>query len=576
MITDWILTRRMAIELERALRGGRVTDVGLLDDGRFALRFGGLRSKAKSEVTLAIEVFGTPPLATLAQEELNLAGDPGWARAAGTTLRGMRLGSVRARRGDRVLVLSFGTQSRFGVGTESSLILELIPRYGNAVVLKDRTIVAAAKQFSPAENPERSIQVGGTYEPPPLPQPRLDRDGFIEALAGDRAARMRGLGAFMPLLPRAISESIVIESEAIPWPTTDRLATWLVDRAEGVIGSTAGEPEGLGDVYAYRDASGTLVAAHVLPLAQFAALLLTRERELLPLLGAARDAKVARDVSGASDRRRRALATRIGKRLEGIEREYRAVVTKRDDAGGRDRLRASGETLYAYAHAIEPGTTSFTSPDDPELTIALDPELDAKANAAAIFTRYRKLSSALPHLERRLAQLDALRASLEDLAFELERAEPIDVGELAATLDELDGKVRAKATTLQAKKRRAPLHVDLPSGARAYVGRSPRENLDVTFRIARPDDLWFHARNIPSSHVVLVPAPSIELTDADLDAAAHLAAANSRARTSDRVEVDYTERKYVRKQRDAAPGMVWYTNARTRLGRPAEAATIAP
>jgi len=70
---------------------------------------------------------------------------------------------------------------------------------------------------------------------------------------------------------------------------------------------------------------------------------------------------------------------------------------------------------------------------------------------------------------------------------------------------------------------------------------------------------------------VLVPAPSIALADADLDAAAHLAAAHSRAKESDRVEIDYTERKYVRKQRDAGPGMVWYTNARTRVGVPADA-----
>ena len=571
MITDWILMRRVAIELERALRGGRVTDVGLLEDGRFAVRFGGLRGKGRSEVTLAVDVFGTPPLATLVHEELSLAGDPGWARVAGVTLRGMRLGTVRARRGDRVLMLTLGTQSRFGVGTESTLILELIPRFGNAVVLKDQVIVAAAKQFSPAENAARSIQVGGAYEPPPRPEPRLDRAGLVVALAGDRAARVRVLGAHVPLLPRAIAESIVIESEAIPWPTTDRLATWLVDRAEGVIGSTAGDPEGLGDVYAYRDEPGTLIAAHVLPLAQFAARTLTRERELLPLLGAARDAKMARDESGASDRRRRAIAQRIGKRLETLERERAAVIAKRNDAGGRDRLRSSGETLYAYAHAIEPGTASFTSPDDPALTISLDPDLDAKENAAAIFVRYRKLSAALPHLERRLTQLDTLVASLEDLAFELERAEPIDFSEIVAALDELDGKSRPKASTQQAKKRRAPLHVDLPSGARAYVGRSPRENVEVTFRIAKPDDLWFHARNIPSSHVVLVAAPSIELCDDDLDAAAHLAAAHSRAKTSDRVEVDYTERKHVRKQRDAGPGMVWYTNARTRVGRPAEA-----
>ena len=93
----------------------------------------------------------------------------------------------------------------------------------------------------------------------------------------------------------------------------------------------------------------------------------------------------------------------------------------------------------------------------------------------------------------------------------------------------------------------------------------------VTFRIARPGDLWFHARGIPGSHVVLQAPPGEAPAEGDLDRAADFAALHSRARNAPRVEIDYTERKYVRKQRDAGPGMVWYTNARTRVGRPAAA-----
>jgi predicted ribosome quality control (RQC) complex YloA/Tae2 family protein len=118
---------------------------------------------------------------------------------------------------------------------------------------------------------------------------------------------------------------------------------------------------------------------------------------------------------------------------------------------------------------------------------------------------------------------------------------------------------------------RRPLRLERPSGARIYVGRSPGENVDVTFRIARPDDLWFHARGVPGSHVVLQAAPGAAPADDDLDAAADLAARHSRARAAARVEIDFTERKYVRRQRDAAPGLVWYTNARTRVGVPERA-----
>ena len=95
------------------------------------------------------------------------------------------------------------------------------------------------------------------------------------------------------------------------------------------------------------------------------------------------------------------------------------------------------------------------------------------------------------------------------------------------------------------------------------------QNDEVTFRIARPDDLWFHARGMPGSHVVLQTPPGAGPAPDDLDAAADLAATHSKGRGAPRVDVDYTQRKHVRKQRDGGPGLVWYTNAQTCVGRPA-------
>ncbi|HEY6235630.1 MAG TPA: NFACT family protein, partial [Candidatus Elarobacter sp.] len=307
MTTDWILVRRVAAELERALRGGRVTDVGLVDDGRVALQFGGLRKRGPA--TLAVDAFGSPPLVTLDDAELALAVDPGWLRAAGATLRGMRLTSVRARHGDRVLVLSLGTASRFGVESESRLVLELVPRYGNVVLLHDRMVVAAAKQFSPAENEARSVQVGLPYEPPPLQQPSRDFAGFVRALeaAADAKARTRALGGYRPEIPRLVAASLIAESDAIPWPSPARLAEWLDERARALLSATEGEPDGLGDVHVYRDADGAVVAAHVLALAQYAALAHETVPSLLGVFAETRTATLRAKRGDATERRRAAL-----------------------------------------------------------------------------------------------------------------------------------------------------------------------------------------------------------------------------------------------------------------------------
>jgi predicted ribosome quality control (RQC) complex YloA/Tae2 family protein len=527
MVTDWILIRRAAGELERELRGGRVMDAGLLDDGRFGIRLGG-RRKGR-DIVLAIDIFGSPPLVTLEREELSIAGDPGWSRSVATALRGLRLGEVRSRPGDRVLVLDFGTTSRFGVTTGAKLVIELIPRFGNLLLLRDGDIIAAAKQFSPAENEARSVGVGGPYRPPPLRE-----EAQLPKLLATSLAALGAVGSG--------SEAASLAAATAAAATENPL-------------------------YVYRDA-GKLIAAHVVPLAQYAALDASMAPELLPLLAEARETSVGRRASDAGERRRAALRNRIDKRLHDTSVEIAQITARRNDAAGREALRAAGDALYTYGNEIPPAATRFRTPDDAAREIILDPDLDAKGNAASYFARYRKAADALPHLERRLAALEAKHASLEDLAFETGRGDVTTLAEVGVDLDRIEGRKAGRAPTAGKRVSRAPLRIERPSGARIFVGRNPRENLEVTFRIARPDDLWFHARGIPGSHVVLQPPPGAEPDASDLDCAADFAAHHSRAHDAARVEVDFTERKYVRKQRDAAPGMVWYTNARSRVGRP--------
>ena len=573
MVTDWILIRRVAAELECELRGARVVDAGVLDDGRFALRFSGRRGRG--DVTLAVDLFGSPPLVALEPDKLSIGGDPGWTRAVATALRGTRAGGIRSRRGDRVLVIDFGTTSRFGVATGAKLVLELIPRFGNALVLRDGIVIAAAKQFSPAENELRSVGIGGPYRPPPLPEQRLDEPGFAAATAqnADGPAFVRGLAAVRPLIPRLVAESFVAEAVRLPWPSPGRRAAWLIERADRLLSSLEGQSDGIGPVYVYRD-DGRLVAAHLLPLAQYAGLASVEEPGVLPLLREARQASVGRRSSDAGERRRVALAGRIARRSVAVAAELAQLTRRRDDAAGRDALRIAGDALHTYGGLVPPGATQFTTPDEPVLAIALDPDLDARANAASYFARYRKAADALPHLERRMEQLTAKREALDDLAFETSRADVPTLAELGLALDELEGRARARPAAASPSRARKPLRFERPSGARIFVGRSPRENVEVTFRIARPDDLWFHARGIPGSHVVLQAPPGAAPADDDLAAAADLAARHSRAAQAPRVEIDFTERKYVRKQRDAAPGLVWYTNARSRSGRPESAPPV--
>lgn len=101
-----------------------------------------------------------------------------------------------------------------------------------------------------------------------------------------------------------------------------------------------------------------------------------------------------------------------------------------------------------------------------------------------------------------------------------------------------------------------------PSGYEIWVGRNDAENDALTFRHGRPDDLWFHAKQVPGSHVLL-RCGTRPVQRADLEAAAQLAAFYSRAGRGSTVPVDYTPRKFVRRRPHAAPGQVLYTREKT-------------
>jgi len=463
--TDSTFVHRLAAELDGRLRGTRLRDAGLIEDGRAALAFTG-----RGDV-LILDPFGSPPVVFLDTVEISIQGDPGYLRAIATTLRGMRVAGVGAWPGERILTIAFAARSRFGVVDEYRLILELVPKFGNVILLKDQTIVAAAKQFGPAENQRRSILVGGAYAPPP-----------------PRPARAR---------PTGVSASL--------------------------------QPPG--------------------------------EASVLDSLRALDAQRRARDDQSALVRKRAALRKRLERRVAALRAERARLLAARDDAAGRDRLRAQGEALYAFSHLVPTGATRFSPPIDPRFEIALDPALDAKANAAAIFARYRKLVDGLPHVERRLSHVAAELAALEEFEWQLDGADAAVIGEISSAFGAARGAPPARAR--EQRRKRTPPRFDLPSGARIYVGRSPEENAHVTFRVARPSDLWFHAREQPGAHVVLQAPPGREPSDADLRAAAAAAAFHSKARGAENVAIDYVARKHVRKQRDAPAGRVWYTNART-------------
>lgn len=482
--TDWLLVRRLAWELNRRFAGGKVRDAGRLEDGRFALAIW----RRGETALVCLDAFAPTPAVTVGNGELPVAAEPGFVRAAVTALRGTTLLSVRSRKNDRLLRFDFGTRSRFGVEDSYSIVCELVPRFGNIVLLKGETVVAAAKEFGAAENKVRSVEAGDTYEPPPL------RPGNATPLLSPDDAK--------------------------------RLAQ--------------SEPDG--DLYVYRR-DGAIVQAHLAPVEKFAGLPCEREPSLLEIFAQTRNADSRKHESDAIAKRRREL-TRI---LDQRERKLQAELAQADAglarAAERGGLREQGEAIFATLHEL-----------------AGDERDAEKERAAKLFGAYKKASASVAHLERRRAEMQDALADVRTLRWELERVDDARLEDAAAAIAGTPERSTRKAAV---SRKRKPAQFTAPGGSRVFVGRSPLENAELTFRIARPDDLWFHVQNQPGAHVILQRDDKGAAPQDDIEFAAALAAYHSKAKESTKVTVDYTQRKHVRKRPAAAPGLVFYTHPKS-------------
>ncbi|MBI2123298.1 MAG: NFACT family protein, partial [Armatimonadetes bacterium] len=237
-------------------------------------------------------------------------------------------------------------------------------------------------------------------------------------------------------------------------------------------------------------------------------------------------------------------------------------------------LRSQGELLLAFASQIRSGAreATVTGYDGRPVTIPLDPARSPVDNAQRLFKRYAKLRDALTALSARQERLAADRQFLEHARAHALHAETLDALEDLRQELLAEGFVRARGRPSKPSRRAGPRSFSLAGGYTVLVGRTKAENERVTFALAGPEDLWFHARGVAGAHVVLKTGGRHPQMNT-IEQAAAIAADFSTARESRTVAVDYTQRKYVRKPKGAKPGLVTYEREKTIFVKPELPAT---
>ncbi len=247
--------------------------------------------------------------------------------------------------------------------------------------------------------------------------------------------------------------------------------------------------------------------------------------------------------------------------LERTSRKLDLQKKQLKDTEKREKFRIYGELLNTYAYGLSGGEKSFQCLnyyDNSEITIPLDPTLTARENAQKFFDKYNKQKRTFEAVTEQLQQTEAELLHLESIATSLDIARLED--DLVQIKEELVEYGYIKRHYTGGKKPKItsrPYHYLSSDGFHIYVGKNNYQNEELTFKFAGGGDWWFHAKGIPGSHVI-VKADGRELTDQTFEEAGALAAYYSKGRENDKVEIDYVQRKTLKKVPGAAPGFVVY------------------
>ncbi len=253
---------------------------------------------------------------------------------------------------------------------------------------------------------------------------------------------------------------------------------------------------------------------------------------------------VAADLERAQlEAQRRAAAKKLERLVAALERD-------RDRARAAIDKRKHADLLLAHLAEVPKGAASVTLPDDftdgAPLAIALDPSLSARDNAARLYKEHKRLSRALAGIDKRLADAAA-------------RLEKLRRGDFVPPT-----KPRPSGARAHKRDERPPPYREFRSstGAAILVGRGADRNDELTFKVARGNDLWLHTRDVPGAHVI-VPLSGKPIDGDTLLDAATLAAHHSNARGEAQVDVVYVTRKLVRKPPKSRPGTVTHSGGKT-------------
>lgn len=580
MSLDGFSMHPLTRELHTALAGGRIDKITQPNKQSIILS---VRQPGQNFL-LHISINSQNPSAHLLEKNLeNPPEPPVFCMVLRKQIETGRIAQVRQHGLDRLLLIDIDSLAAGGRIVTKTLVLELMGKYSNIILVQDGVIIDALRKIGANSSRVRTVLPGQAYE---LPPGQEKKDLFTDDIAAimaivkaDPALRLDKalLAACMGFGPVSAKE-VCFSAGLAPSMRIEALDEADFKAVEDALQEIRESALHAGDASEPEDKAVLLLGENqkVLAMAAFPLHYLPEAAVLtFPTISAMlekADSLLGSYVLPDKDRFRKLVKNeknRAENKLTKLDEEIAA-------AENAEEFKVRGDNLMTYQYQFKDREdASVTVPNiyseaGETITIPLDQRLTLVENMQACYKKYDKLKRAQELLQVQRRECEANIAYLESIEASLLASSSL--AEIAEIHNELiaAGYLREKPKKKNNDKPARPFHFRAPDGTDILVGKNNYQNDKLTFKTARYNDTWFHTKDIPGSHVVLQNGGT-EPSEEDILLAASLAAHFSKARSSSKIPVDYTEIRYVKKPSGSKPGFVIFTNQKTLYITPDEA-----
>jgi predicted ribosome quality control (RQC) complex YloA/Tae2 family protein len=458
-----------------------------------------------------------------------------------------RLTSIWQTGLERVLNFDFACTNEIGDAANNRLIIEVMGRTSNIILVNIDTgrILDSIKRVGHEISRTRAIMPGLEYAPPPRDLTRFCLLDGVPDFPIDSGQLLKQLEGVSPIFVREAAHVGVPE---------------FLRRAHAALVENAPE------ITLVSDLEGKPKDFCFLPITQYGGEMAVSRCE---------SANALLDSFFEEKSKVERLKQRSGNIMKTLNTAYERLLRKidnrrleLDECREREQFRIFGDLVNANLYRLAKGDTFLDSENyetGEAVRIALDPQLTPPQNAQKYYALYRKLTTAEKMLTRFLEDSEAELLYLDSVIDAASRA--VTDSEINAIREEIGKKPANK--TKQKSKPLPPLKFAASDGTEILVGRNNKQNDELTFKIARADDIWLHTKDIAGSHVILRCSgsePPLEI----IAEAAVIAARHSKGSESSRVPVDYVLCRFVKKPGGSKPGFVIFTHNKTLYVNPRE------